>query len=282
MINHKAAALSPPRRRRPKEAPASTSGHRGEQYHLRAITRALDVLECFSDARSTLGMKEIAAAVGMPESSVFRILMTLEGRGYLVQEANGSYRLSRTLGHGRVLERAERIRMAVRGFLTRLAHRHDETASLAYLFGEHIQVLDTVETLQEIRVTNKPGRIIPPYCSSLGKAITAFQPQEMIDRILEAYGMFRRTAHTLVDRRALLEEFEKIRSQGYAVDREEVVIGGICLGAPVRGTDGVAAAISVSVPAVRLSREREAEITESLVSCAADVGQALRDLGLLP
>mgnify|MGYP001005848673 CR=1 FL=1 len=52
-----------------------------------------------------------------------------------MDHADGFAREEYAARTGRVLERAERIRMAVRGFLTRLAHRHDETASLAYLFG---------------------------------------------------------------------------------------------------------------------------------------------------
>lgn len=263
------ATVRPSRRRRPKAGAA-------EQYHLRAIERALDVLDAFTDERPELTLRDLSELVRVPESSLFRTLLTLKSRGYLMQKADGAYLLPPKLLYGRVYERAERLRERMRPYLQKLAWRFDETASLAYLFGDRIQVLDTVETFQEVRLTNKPGRVLPPNCSSLGKAITAHQPRELMDRILEVYGLHRRTERTIVDRQALLVEFEEIRRRGYAVDREESVTGGMCIGAPVT-LDGrhVVASISMSVPMVRMTREREEEIARAVVETAREAARAL-------
>ncbi|MGH9668025.1 MAG: helix-turn-helix domain-containing protein, partial [Bryobacteraceae bacterium] len=131
------------RRRSPKRT-KSAAGQpaSGEKYHLRAIGRALDVLECFTDERRDLNLKEIRALVELPESSLFRVLLTLESRGYLIQNPDGSYRLSPTLLFGKLHERAEKLRQRMRPFLQSLASRFDETASLAYLFGDQIQAID--------------------------------------------------------------------------------------------------------------------------------------------
>jgi len=259
------------RRRRPKHAPAGPGHARGsgEQYHQKAIARALDVLECFTDESPDLNLKDIARLVELPESSLFRILLTLENRGYLTQNSDGSYSLPPKLLLGRLQERAERLRQLVRPFLQKLASRSDETASTAYLFRDHILALDTVDTFHEIRMTNKPGRVLPPHCSSLGKAITAFQEPPLIDRLLENYGLYRRTEKTIVDRQALLSELQEIRRRGFAVDREETVTGGVCIGAPIT-VDGmhVSAALSVSTPLVRMTAAREQEITEAVVQTA--------------
>jgi len=259
------------RRRRPKHS-VSALGHTresGEQYHLKAITRALDVLECFSDERTNLGLKEISELMDLPESSLFRILLTLEDRGYLTQNGDGSYCLPPKLLFGKLHDRAERARIVVRPVLQQLASRFDETASLAYLFGDRIQALDAVETFHEIRMTNKPGRVLPPHCSSLGKVITAFQEPARIDRILETYGLYRRTEKTVVDRQALLAEFEAIRKRGYAVDREETVNGGVCIGAAItaEGTP-VSLALSLSTPLVRMTPAREQEIIGAVLESA--------------
>jgi len=262
----------PSRRRRPKRRSETEVEH----YRVRAVDRALDVLEAFTERRPELTLKELSVLLGLPESSLFRTVLTLERRGYLVQRADGAYCLAPKLLWGKVHERAEQVRVAMRPFLQELSRRFDETASLAYLFGDRIQVLDTVETFQEVRVTNKPGRILPPHCSSLGKAITAFQPADRMDRILEVYGLFRRTEKTIVDRQVLLAEFEQIRHRGYAVDREESVAGGMCIGAPVT-QDGkhVVASISVSVPVVRMNREREQEIAQAVMETAREAARAL-------
>jgi len=272
------------RRRRPKHSVSTQHAREsGEQYHLKAITRALDVLECFSDERSNLGLKEISELMDLPESSLFRILLTLENRGYLTQNADGSYCLPPKLLFGKLHDRAERARIIVRPFLQQLASRFDETASLAYLFGDRIQALDTVETFHEIRMTNKPGRVLPPHCSSLGKVITAFQDAQQIDRILETYGLYRRTENTVVDRQALLAEFEATRKRGYAVDREETVMGGVCIGAAITvDKSPVTLALSLSTPLVRMTPAREQEIIGAVLESARLAALELRRSASVP
>jgi IclR family acetate operon transcriptional repressor len=271
---------SPVRRRRPKRARAEKSAGEPQLYLSKAVARALDVLDCFSDRHPALSLKEIAQLVPMPESSLFRILVTLEARGYLDQNPDGSYQLSGKVLFGRLYECAERLRQVARPYLQQLATRFDETASLAYLFVDKIQVLDTVESLQTIRFTNTPGRVLPPHCSSLGKAITAFQPLEKMERILEVYGLFRRTEKSITDRGALLAEFEEIRRSGYACDREESVPGGVCFGAPVRAGDTpVVASVSLSVPVVRLTPERESEMIEAVRQTGREIALALQAAG---
>lgn len=269
------AALGKPRRRRPKRAGAEGEG--GEQYHLKAISRALDVLECFTDERAELNLKDISGIISLPESSLFRILVTLESRGYLLQNPDGTYCLPPKLLLGRLHERSERVRKITRPHLERLVGRFNESASLAYLFGQRIEALDAVETFHEIRMTNTPGRVLPPHCSSLGKAITAFQEPRLIDRIVESYGLVRRTGRTVVDRQALLDEYARIRETGYAVDREETVTGGVCIGAAL-ACDGspVVASLSVSTPVVRMTPEREKEIIQAVLETAREAARDLR------
>jgi DNA-binding IclR family transcriptional regulator len=258
-------------RRRPKWATANNSKPEpaDEQYYSRTIARALDVLEAFTEEHDSLTLKELGRAVKLPESSLFRVLLTLQTRGYLVQNADGTYQLSKKVLFGKLLERAETLRDSVRAEMQSLASRFNETTSLAYLFDDRIQVLEAFETFHEIRVTNRPGRVLPPHCSAMGKVITAFQELPLIDRVLEVYGLAPRTPKTIIDRRALMQELEWVRQNGYAFDREESTLGGICVGAPIRGKNGkVVAAISVSTPIIRMTDGREQEIVESVVRSA--------------
>jgi DNA-binding IclR family transcriptional regulator len=268
------------RRRRPKRLAVTNTPQVKEadaQYHPKAISRTLDVLDSFTDEQPELTLKTLSQMIHMPESSLFRILMTLESRGYLVQGSDGAYSLAPKLLQGRSYERAERLRQTVRPLLEALASRFDETASLACLFEDRIQVLDTVESFHAIRMTNKPGRVLPAHASSLGKAITAFQSRAAADRILEVYGLVRRTERTVVDRQVLLSEFERIRASGYAIDREESVTGGVCIGAAIT-VDGsaVVAALSTSTPLVRISAQRELEITRTVLDSARQAAILLR------
>ena len=102
--------------------------------------------------------------------------------------------------------------------LDELNHRFNETTSLAFLFGERIQVIDVIEAVQDVRASNVLGKTLPPHCSSMAKAIAAHQPRERIDRILQVYGLIRLTPKTNVDRVAIINELNEIRERGWARD----------------------------------------------------------------
>lgn len=263
-------------RRRPKWATADGSKPEpaDDQYYSRTIARALDVLEAFTEEHDSLTLKEMSKVVHLPESTLFRVLLTLQTRGYLNQNSDGTYQLSKRVLSGKLLERAEALRDLARADMQALTSRFNETTSLAYLFENRIQVLESFDTFHEIRVTNRPGRVLPPHCSAMGKVITAFQDRQRVDSILEAYGLVPRTPATIIDRRKLLEEFESARKNGYAFDREESIPGGICIGAAIRAKNGnVVAAISVSTPVVRMTQDREREIMQAVLHNAQAISE---------
>ena len=263
------------RRRIPKWALQSAPDAAGnEQYYLRSIGRALDVLDCFNGT-APLALKEISASTGLPESTLFRVLLTLEKHGYLDQAVDGTYQLAAKLRFGWLIEEANLLKAKARPELERLAHRFNETASIAYLYEDRIHVLDSIETFHEIRMSNRVGRVLPPHCSAMGKAIAAFQDRDLTDRILEVYGLSRRTEHTITDRARLFEEFELIRKSGVACDREESILGGICFGAAIQQAGRrVVAALSLSTPVVRMSTAREEETRKAVREAAERVSGA--------
>jgi len=245
-------------------------------YYSMAIGRALDALDCFEDGETTLSLVEISKLRGIPESSLFRILLTLETHGYIIRTADGSYRLAPKLVFGKLYDRAQKLRDIVRPFLKQLNTEFNETATMGFLFQDRIEVIDTLEAIQEIRRTNTLGRVIPPHCSSIGKAIVAFQERSVIDRILRVNGLSQRTEKTITDHLQLLNEYEMICGNGYSVDREESVPGGVCFGAPLHDERRhVVAAISISVPIFRLTSEREAELVRAVIDTARKASEAI-------
>ena len=256
------------RRRIPKWALHSSDRAANEQYYLRSIGRALEVLDCF-DGKAPLALKEIGIATGLPDSTLFRVLLTLEKHGYLKQAADGTYQLAPKLRFGWLTKQADALRDKVRPELERLTQRFNETASMAYLYEDRIHVLDAIETFHEIRISNRIGRVLPPHCSALGKAITAFQDRSMAEQIVEIYGLSRRTDFTITDRARLFDEFAQIRTTGIACDRQESTLGGICYSAALRPAEGpVVAAISLSTPVVRMTPEREDETRKAVLEAA--------------
>ena len=120
-------------------------------------------------------------------------------------------------------------------YLESLSRELAETSTLAALFENRVEVIAVVESPHVIRMSNVVGHILPPNASSLGKAITAFQPQEQREKLLRSFGTYRFTKHTITDRKELSREYEGIRLQKYAIDREECAYDGICFCAPIFG-----------------------------------------------
>jgi DNA-binding IclR family transcriptional regulator len=257
------------RRRRAKVRSAESAGagaSAGPEYQSKAIDRALTVLECFPASDTTLSLSELAVLSGFPESSLFRVLVTLEGRGYLLRNADGSYRLAPRVLYGLIHQRAEETRAQMHPILDELNHRFNETTSLAFLFGERIQVIDVIEAVQDVRATNVLGKTLPPHCSSMAKAITAYQPRERIDRILQVYGLIRLTPKTSVDRLAIVNDLTQIKERGWAREHEESAMGIGCYGVPLFDERReVVAAMSMICPLIRLTPEREQEIVDALL-----------------
>ena len=237
----------------------------------RAVVKALEVLEFLQAEQPAATLNEIAKQLKLSKTSTFRLLRTLEMTNCLTLTGWGQYQLApgiqavaRTQWLGKLL----RVGMA---HIQGLSRELSETASLAALFENHIEVIAVVESPHVIRMSNVVGHILPPNASSLGKVITAFQPPERREKLVRSYGTFRFTDHTITDRTELSREFERVRNQKFATDREESVYDGVCFAVPIFApVDQVSAALSVSVPKVRLRDSQQEEMITHAVRAAAD------------
>ncbi len=223
-----------------------------------------------------MSLNELTLRIGMAKTSLFRILHTLEVSGYLERDPAGLYRAPAALrpASGHLQQRLVEIAMPRMKALNR---EFRETISLAMLFENHIEVVATVESTQLIRMGNTVGRILPPHASSLGKAITAFQPEERRESLMRSYGLHRFTAHTITDEVELKQELERVRQSGRSLDAEESALEGSCFGAPIRGVDdAVIGAISLSMPKMRLRSDAERDrIITAIERAAAEISHDL-------
>lgn len=250
-----------------------------DKYFSRAVSKALEALEFLQSEANSMSMNEIAQRLQLSKTSAFRLLKTLESAGYVQQDGRGQYKLSPGIHAVTPTQGLSKlVRIAV-PHMQALTQETAETTSLAALFENRIEVVAVIESPNVIRMSNVVGHILPPNASSLGKAITAFQPLPGREKLLRSFKIYRFTDHTITDPRDLAHEYETIRSQRFAVDREECANDGICFSVPVFGpADEVSAAISLSMPKFRLrGKDHETSIIEALRSTAS---QLARDLEL--
>jgi IclR family acetate operon transcriptional repressor len=236
---------------------------KGDPYFSRAVEKAMAALESIRQSPRPLSLMEISALLGLTKTSAFRLLYTLEALHYLSKSSDGLYFAA---PNDLVRHSAE--------LLERLSMEFCETISLAGLFENHIEVLAVFESPQLMRMGNTPGRILPPNASSLGKAITAFQPPEITEKLVRSYGTHYFTPNTITDEIALREEFAQIRDQGFAEDLEESVPGGRCFAAPILRPNGFAVgAVSLSMPLIRF---RGADQRQVILNALRDVAKAIQ------
>lgn len=261
------------KRRSKSGADAATRAPRPES---RSLAKGLQILETLRESSSPLPLRELSGAIGLGKASTLRLVRTLLASGYIARDTNENYGLAHEWPAADNRVRARRIQQIASPFLARLAAQFGETASLACLFGDMVRVVDVVESTHHIRMSNYRGRVLQPYASSLGKAIAAFQPPEKIQALLDTYGIYSLTPATLTDVRAIQQDLARVRERGVAFDSEETVPGGQCVGAPIRDDSGaVVAAISVSMPKLRYSKEVGQVLPDVLKKTADEISAAL-------
>lgn len=257
------------------EKSGTASGH--DKYFSRAVGKALELLEFLEVESTSLQMNEIAARLRLSKTSAFRLLHTLETLDYVVSDGRGRFMLAPGIHAVTPAQWIGKLVALATPYLQALNMELSETVSLAALFDNRVEVVAVVESQQAIRMSNVLGSILPPNASSLAKAITAFQPPAQREKLLRCFKIYRFTDHTITDLRELSQEYNRVRTQKFAIDREECNQDGICFSVPVfDANDQVNSAISVSLPKSRLrDAAHESLIIEALHTT---VGQLIDDL----
>ncbi|WP_329519455.1 IclR family transcriptional regulator [Spirillospora sp. NBC_01491] len=238
------------------------------------VERAADVLMYFAEQRAaTLGVTEVATALGLSKAAVHRILTSLRGRS-LIELDESSRRYSLGLGAMKLgmayLERID-VRSVARPELVALSERTVETATLSVRSGWTRSYIDQVTPRRELIMSVTLGVPYPLHAGASSKAFLAFLSDEEVDHYLAQPVLDRLTAATVATAPALRREIAEIRERGYARSTAERQTGAASVAAPILDqNDRPIAVISVSGPTDRFTDEADA--------CSAALLQTVRRL----
>jgi DNA-binding IclR family transcriptional regulator len=255
------------------EAVAKTDG----PYQLHGLERAVSVLEVLSESQAPLSLAEICRRMNLHKSTAHRSLMVLERSALIERTPENRFRLGLKLYElgNRAVEQID-LRARVYPFFRRLAMDVRETVHLGVLQKTSVVYLDKVEPNRRICMSSKIGSSNPVYCTSLGKAMLAFQPEETIAKIVSSIRFTRYTPKTLCSREKLFEHLETVRRRGYAIDDEEIELGVRCIGAPIFNEDRWAiAAVSISGPTSRITAKSVSTIAQRVLTCCREISASL-------
>jgi len=245
---------------------------------VQSIARALSVLEALGDGPGEVGIAELSKRVSLHISTAHRILATLVACQYARQNPEtGRYALG-----AKALHLAESylgqmdLRQVVRPALERLSHETGETANLVILDRREALYLDKVESPQNLRIFSRIGRRAPLHCTAVGKILLAYRSKAEVDGLLGRGRLERFTRNTIATVSQVRRELEKVRNQGFALDREECEEGACCIAVPIfnaRGT--VEAALGISAPSTRLAPRRIEELVPWIVQAGRQISEQL-------
>jgi DNA-binding IclR family transcriptional regulator len=249
------------------------------EYIIQAVSHALDLLEQFHGDIDELGVTELSKRLKLHKNNVFRLLATLESRGYIEQNrATENYRLGlKALELGQTFIKQMGLLRQARPILDRMVEECNETAYVAIFKENHIVYLDVVETNLTVRVVSRVGSRLPAYCTASGKVHLAFMSEEELEATMAEQNLVQHTPTTLASADKLKAELEQVNAQGYAIDNEELDDGVRCIAAPIRDyTRRIVGAVSISGPNMRLADKRlEEELIPMILRAGEDLSTRL-------
>lgn len=238
------------------------------------LHKAFDLLDLFQDSETARSLDQVVSASGIPRSTAHRLLTDLTCRGYVQKDPAGHYSLGlKLLVLGATVRQRHTLRDVVHPFMVELRNRFGETVNLGSLQGESIVYLETVESYHPIRVTGSLGIVDPVHATAVGKAILAWTPP---GRRPILNNWVRLTPSTICDPEELKTELERVKKSGYAIDDEESMEDGRCVGVPILHSGNPIAALSISGPASRITRKRIAEIADALRHASTQISEQIR------
>lgn len=232
-----------------------------------SLVKAITILNCFSYERPRMRLKDISMMTGINQATAYRLLNTLKEFG-LIEQQEGIYSLGKGfLKYEGIVLHSMEIRRIGLPFLEELSNKYNVNVNLAVLDDNEVVYVARAETPYCAYGYFHIGMRRPIYCTALGKVLVCKTP----DKAREVFkrGVKRYTLNTIIDEKLFLDEIERVRLQGYALDREEWSNGINCIAAPLYDAAGnIVAGISISGPTSMYPLEKLLEYVPVLIEYA--------------
>lgn len=240
-----------------------------------SLEKGFSILNTFIPENPSLTLAKVARANGLSMGTAHRYLLTFKKLGYITQDPETKrYRLTpKVLTLGFSVFRGMNLRSRIFPSMLEVARELDTTTQCAILDGTEIVYIERVRASGLVNLDLTTGSRLPAYCTSMGKAILAFLPEEESLELIEKMDFVKQTQYTITDKKALWEELKVVRARGYAINNQELTLGLRTLAAPIFKDGGrVEAAFGLSFPCDRVQGNNlESLYVEKLLKVSKEV-----------
>jgi DNA-binding IclR family transcriptional regulator len=245
----------------------------------KVLDKALRVLDAFGEPFTPWSEAALRERVGIPSTTLNRILRSLEQAGYVMRGGDGRYRLGvAAVRLGRRASASLALPAVLEPHLRELARATEELVILAVpdLAGGRATYVAVADCPKRLRVTAEVGTTVPLTAGATAKAILAFQPKAQIEGVLSR-APERLAAGTITDATQIRGQLATIAKRGWALSREETYDGAWAVAAPVLDEEGHAvAAFGVATPITRHTRQVQMANRDAVIDVAPRAASALR------
>ena len=201
---------------------------------LQTLVKALDILTLLGQSDHPMSVEELAVALGLPKSTVYRLIQTLEAkdfaRRYSRSEIDLGYHFI-NLGRSAYGRIEQGLLRSARPLLQSMAERYEETAILSIRSGLESVCIYSVPSRHPIRFTPEDHRALPLYVGASSLAILAWESQSVVAQVLDQQA-------EEAGRKKLACWLEEIRSQGYVITDNQFDSVALGIAAPVYDNNG--------------------------------------------
>lgn len=219
-----------------------TASNIDKQIKLKEMTsleKGLSLLELFTEPPLRYTMPQLVEKTAMNRTTLYRNLSTLESAGLLVKdEKTKMYSLGPTTYRlGNIYLSNSNYQEKVYSILMNIAVETKESVGLARRDGYKVVSIYAVEAHQSMKMNDRPGTFYPMNKGTYGKGLMAFHDNPITAEVLDKYTFEKTAPNTLTKTEDILEEYRKIRKQGYVLSIEETHEYIVGVGVPIRGLD---------------------------------------------
>ncbi|PZD85407.1 IclR family transcriptional regulator [Bacilli bacterium] len=249
-----------------------------------SLVKAIKILDCFS-TKAELSLIELVELSGLPKTTVFRLLSSLEETGLVVKVKNTSHDVKFRLGlklleYGNYVNEQIEYRKIALPHMMELNETLNELVHLTVVEKEEAVYVEKIDSTKPVRLVIEKGRRSPLYAGSAPKLLLAAMDDAVIDSYLEKVTIKQITKNTIRNVAELKEEIRKIREQGYSFSRSEHFKNTMGFSFPIYDRNGnTIAAIGVSISSNDYSEERGKVIIEKTRKAARNIW---KDMGWDP